>query len=315
MVWDEFDEETLIYDGKWTVEAIKAWAIKHSYPTLAKKFPLTKYSKYYMEETGFDASVVAVLDIKQPAKQDKKDDDEDEDEDEDEEIEGQGGNITQDVFDILRFLIPKYPKWRFAYEKFDELTTDKEKKKEMDLLGVVPSTYEPSLTVLQGDKKFLLKGAASIRDLETVTGFFLNVSKGTARQDYLSEPDPETEKDKDGILTLTGKNFPKHAFDPEKDVFVFFTATGVCEKCKELEPEWKKLAKFVKGGVQLGKLETMKNRCEEETDSIPKLVLYPAVAANKKMIKRQVYRGALKADLMLDFLVENSRHEVKSDEL
>jgi len=309
MVFNDFDPETIIYNGTWSVNAIVKFAVQHGYHSLGTEFTLQKYGNFALEETDFDASVIALIDVKSGGKQKAKDDDDDDDDDD----EGDVGNVTQAVLDNLKFLIPKYAKWRFTYEKFDKLT---EKKKEMDLLGVVASTFEPSIFVLQGKKKFLLKGANSVRDLETVTGFFSSVLKGTARPDYLSEKDPEKERDKDGVLRLTGKNFPRYALDPQKDVFVLFTATGTCDKCDELEPEWKKLVKSVKGGVVLGKMEAMSNRCEEEFEGeLPKLVLYPAVAANKKMAKRQVYRGEHRADLLLDFLVENTMNELKSDEL
>jgi len=318
----DFDRKTVIYNGSWFFSDIVEWAVQLAYPSLGQEFTLHQYGNSALEETNFDASVVTIFD--------------------DDETEEDGDFIMQDVMDILRTLIPKYPKWRFTYEKLDTL---KKKAKEMEFLGVVASRFEPSIFVLQRNKKFILEGVENIRELETVTGFLSNVSKGTARPAYLSEPDPEKERDGDDCLILTGRNFPQYAFDPKKDVFVLFTSNTsknpgqlgltvndnnrdlakagsgpgnvVCEDCQKLEPEWKKLAKAVKGGVVLARMEATKNHCEEEVGDgeMPKTILYPAVPAHKKMKKRIVYRGLGTAANMLDFLLENTLHEVKSDEL
>merc|ERR1712137_286562 len=99
----------------------------------------------------------------------------------------------------------------------------------------------------------------------------------------------------DGVLVLTGNTFEKHVLDAKKDVFVEFYAPW-CGHCKKLEPEWKSLAKTVeqsgKKGVVIAKMDATENECEEEVDGFPKLVLYPAVKADKKMRSKHVYSGA-----------------------
>merc|ERR1712232_111627 len=105
---------------------------------------------------------------------------------------------------------------------------------EMSLLGIDKTRFEPSIFVLEGKLKFILAGASKIKDGETVSEVLSNISQGIATPVYLSEADPETERDKDGCLRLTGTNFMKYAFDPKKDVFVFFTAKKVCKQCDEM---------------------------------------------------------------------------------
>merc|ERR1712187_124914 len=85
--------------------------------------------------------------------------------------------------------------------------------------------------------------------------------------------------------------------------------------CEKLAPVWTKLATEVrlrgwhKKGVVIAKIDMENNDCEEEVQSYPKLVLYPAVRPDRKMKEKQVFTPAkvqslaeLPVEKLLDFL-------------
>jgi len=114
------------------------------------------------------------------------------------------------------------------------------------------------------------------------------VLDGRAKPRFKSEMATGNEVDEDGVTILKGSTFDEQIKDPTKDYFVNFWHPR-CEHCKLLNALWGKLARIVKKkgwdrkGVVIAKMDVSKNDCEEEVTSFPKIVLYPAVAADKKM--------------------------------
>merc|ERR1712151_1132793 len=104
--------------------------------------------------------------------------------------------------------------------------------------------------------------------------------------------------------------FDGYVLDPKKDVLVYYKKPD-CEYCDQFDPEFAKVAREVnrkfKGTVMLAKIDADANEVEEEIIQVPKVVLYPAVKAERKWRSKVEFTKNRYAELVLDFL-ENTAH-------
>lgn len=248
------------------------------------------YVARQLEETGLEASVVAIL-----GKDTKEE-------------------VRQQVAELLRGFVDSYPKWRFAVP--NHVSEEKERELSDDHQSLLRMVEPPSVLLAHRNRRlFTLDGLQALQNKEQLALFFENVKQGVLRPTYKSEPLPSRDKDDDGCLILTGRTFADHALDPRKNVLVLFTPAIESPKSKAFSNAFIAVAQLLKAheSVVCATMDGQKNECEEEMDEIPKMVLYPAVLAKKKMIKRQVYRGLPEAEAMLDFTLENSKSPRRDD--
>lgn len=284
----EPDAQQLEYSGAWNDLNIVKWVKNATFATVGSTFSAAKYSPSDLESLGYDAAVVAVLD-----------DDSLSEDDEEEPLKPK-------LQPMLMAMTSKFPTWRFTVVDQSEVKED-----DLTLLGAKKGS-EALISVLHGGKKYVLESPEELLKTGAVESFLDDIKAKRAQPHYKSGPKPAQLVDDEGITVLVGKNFEEVVLDSKKDVFVEFYAPW-CGHCKKLAPEWASLAKQVKTngwdakGVTIAKMDATENESQEEVTGFPKLVLYPAVKADKKMKSKQVYNGARELDPMIDFLLENAR--------
>merc|ERR1711972_1302286 len=269
------------------------WAMNATWPSLGNKFTRMKYAPMSMDEMGWSASVAAVID---DATVNEEDGD---------EVQEKEEKIKPKVREALLPFVLENTDWKFTFADIEKLEDH-----ELDLLATTHGS-EPKLVWLGTNRKnYQLSGSDRISDPEEIRQWISDVKAGKLKPSYKSAATPESETDDDGVTIVTGNTFEEIALDPDKDVFVEFYAPW-CEHCQKLQPEWAKLAKKgSKSGwdrVVIAKMDVSANECEEEVEGFPKMVLYLAVKAEKKMKTRQIYRGARTAESLYDFVLETAK--------
>lgn len=283
------DPQRLYFEGAWTGQSVAKWAKSATYPTVARVFASKKLSESIMQDMGWDGFVVALVD------------DGDLGEEESEEA------LTPKVLSQLHALALLEPKWKFIMSEIDKL-----QESDLGTLGVRKGA-EPTLSVVKDGKKYLLEGAEEMSKPSSIKTFLDKVKSKEVKPSYKSEPVPNPEVDAEDVTVLVGKSFEQHVLNSKKDVFVEFYAPW-CGHCKKLAPVWAQLAKKVKDagwrdrGVVIAKMDATENECDEEVTGFPRLVLYPAVKADRKFKQKQVYGGERELGPLVDFLLENSKN-------
>merc|ERR1711870_9654 len=159
-------------------------------------------------------------------------------------------------------------------------------------------------------KKYVLRADQFDGKTNAIVDFAAKVKSKKAKTWKRSEPAPEKPRDSDGVQTLVADTFDDVVLDPKKHVLVEYY-TPDCEHCKELEPEWQQLAKEAnkrgwptEGDLVLTKINVEANEVEEEHSIVPKIVLYPAVKADRKFVQRTTFTGKRTSEKMLNFLAD-----------
>jgi len=286
------DPERIDYTGVWSEEKLIWWVQNGTYATVGKKFTRAAYAPMSMDAMKFGAAFVGVTD--------------------DATIKGEEDPKDEPLKPkLLEALIPhaqENPSWKFVIAEIEKI-----EEHEHELLGLKLGD-EPRYVVLHDRKKYQLVGEDDMLDENKVREFISDIKAKKIKPHHKSAPDPEDEYDTDGSLVVTGNTFDDLVINAEdSDVFVEFYAPW-CKHCQKLAPEWKKLAKKVEEtgwkekGVIIAKMDMGANECDEEVPHFPKMVLYPAVKAAKKYIKKMVFSGGRNADDLLDFVASNARN-------
>eukprot|EP00929_Paragymnodinium_shiwhaense_P011907 TRINITY_DN1182_c0_g1_i3.p1 TRINITY_DN1182_c0_g1~~TRINITY_DN1182_c0_g1_i3.p1 ORF type:complete len:536 (+),score=166.88 TRINITY_DN1182_c0_g1_i3:381-1988(+) len=278
----------IMFDGSWTAVDISIWANKNSMPTLGRSFS-TRYSPSVMERIGLEGFVVVCT---------KAEDDDDDD---------KGTDAVYEKFSpLLLPLAAKYPRWKFTL--CDSSNLDKRAKESLLASFVESPRQIPDdfITLRIGEKRrYVLEGEEKILSPATVHEFLAEAQAGRWPGRHRSEDRPRKEVDEHGITILTGDTFHDKVKDESKDVFVMFTHPR-CGHCEDLHPVWEQFAQEVKKrnwgkrGAVIAKLDMEKNDCEEIISEYPRLIVYPAVKAERKMTKKQV--------LVPDNRIQSLRH-------
>jgi len=285
----EPDRQRIAYTGPWTGIKIALWAKAGTYPSVAVRFKPGKYAEPVMAEMGWDGVVAAMVD---DASQDGGDSKE---------------PLRPQLLKQLVQLAHAEPRWRFLL-----LDLGTEPASNLEVLAAKRGSG-PMVTVIAGKKKYVLEGAGEVTKPEAIKAFLADVRGKKVKPVYKSAPVPEREVDTEGVTVLVGKTFERHALDPKKDVFVLFYMPG-CGHCKAFAPTWADLAKKanVSGwrdrGVVVAKMDWTKNECEQEVTGFPKLVLYPAVKAEKKWKQKKQFSKPRYLHNLVDFLFENAKN-------
>lgn len=270
----DLDPKKLDFSGSWTDGAIQKWVMSGTYLTIGKGFKVEKYGAEALRDVRAKGSVVGIYENDEAAKT---------------------------VTEIFSKVAPKEKDWRFTALLRSTVESP-------DVLGLRGEAEAAAvqLTVLQGEKKYVLKEPLSE---EALTKFLANILAKKAKPHYKSAAAPQATED--GVTILTGDTFEQIAMDPKKDVFVEFYAPW-CGHCQKLAPVWSELAKkvekqgFAKKGVVVAKMDVTANECEEQITGYPTLILYPAVKKEKKMRQKLIYGGQRDFDPLMDFVVENA---------
>lgn len=287
------DAERLSYAGAWSDGNIAHWSKIGTYPTIGEVFSVKKYNPAEIVLIGGVGSVVATLDDKAAISEEDK--------------------LGPKVKEVLVPLARAHPYWRFTSAEHAELMG-----REPEILGV-KKKFEPMISVLEGQKRWVLEGDENVQNQATVKQFLADVRakklkpryKSTLPPEYIVDGDGVTLLDQEGVTVLTGDTFEEQVLDSKKDVFVFLYGSG-CKFSKEMAPEWSKLAQRVadrgwnKDGVVIAKMDGASNGCFEDVTNFPTLFLYPAVAKAKKLKLKQKYTGTRTLEEMTDFLLENA---------
>jgi len=289
MLWrpgfEEPDSKMLAYTGKWTDAAISKWVKSSVYPTVGTQLDSKLYSISAAEDMGKDGTVVVVLD--------------DGAEDEEDLV-----RLRPSVLNELLPLAAAEPRWLFTAVSLDSL-----KPAHHEILGIAARSLSTAV-VLQGKSKYHLgeKGDSAVTKPGALRELLENVKSKTAKPFYKSAAVPDPEVDSDGVTTLVGDTFDKYVMDPKKDVFVEFYAPW-CGHCKKLDPIWSEIARTSKDqgwaarGVVIAKMDATENGCSEEVTGYPKMVMYPAVKADKKFRQKADYSGAREYEPLVDFIL------------
>mmetsp|Transcript_106000 Transcript_106000/g.341939 ORF Transcript_106000/g.341939 Transcript_106000/m.341939 type:complete len:555 (+) Transcript_106000:182-1846(+) len=283
----EPDTQRLEYTGAWSGNNIRRWAKAGTFPTVATTYEPKKYAEPVMEEMGWDGLVAALID----------------DASQDEEEEPLRPQLLKQLVPLAR----AEPRWRFLL-----LDLGTEVESNLEFFRAKRGS-EPMATVVMGKKAYVLEGADEITKPDAIKAFLAGVREKKVKPFYKSAPLPEHEVDVDEVTVLVGKSFERHALDPKKDVFVEFY-TPWCGHCKKLQPVWAELAKKVRDsgwrdrGVVVAKMDWTKNECEQEVTGFPKLVLYPAVKAEKKWKQKKQFSKPRYLHNLVDFLFENAKN-------
>jgi protein disulfide-isomerase A1 len=177
--------------------------------------------------------------------------------------------------------------------------------------GVVAADMPTAVLVSMPDgaqmKKFSWEKGAAITEA-ALTAFATDYFAGKLKPYLKSEPVP-TGTD-NGVTVVVGKNFEAVALNAEKDVLLEFYAPW-CGHCKQLAPEYEKLAKRFAGvpSVTIAKIDATANEVEYEGVNVkgfPTLYFFPA-GENKKVVE---YDGSRDLDGLTAFLKKNAKTPV-----
>ena len=150
-------------------------------------------------------------------------------------------------------------------------------------------------------KKFAYEGAAL--DAAGMAAFAESFFAGTLKPFLKSEELPAGLDN--GVTVVVGKNFKDVALDASKDVLLEFYAPW-CGHCKQLAPEYEKLAARFAGvsHVTIAKMDATANEVDHpgvNVKGFPTLYFFPA-GADKKVVE---YDGARDLDGLTAFLKKN----------
>eukprot|EP00929_Paragymnodinium_shiwhaense_P031122 TRINITY_DN17516_c0_g1_i2.p1 TRINITY_DN17516_c0_g1~~TRINITY_DN17516_c0_g1_i2.p1 ORF type:complete len:488 (-),score=86.07 TRINITY_DN17516_c0_g1_i2:98-1561(-) len=282
------DHSLFKYKQNWTASRIVNWTMQKSFFYIGNRFT-DLYHPKHLGAMGFHGAVVYCS--------------------------------TWNETRTIRPFVQTYRSWKFTLCNPLELSAgDKEL-----LVGNAHDVSEQWLTVLlvRGDsyKRHVLNGR-TIHVGPAVEQFLANVSSGsgTTETKIRSEQEPKKDYNKDGVLKVVGSSFQRHVFNSSSDVFVRLWMPQ-CKHCAEAKPKWEELGRTVRArgwdrrGVVIADFDVSQNDGpEEDTDSMPKFFLYPAVAKDRKMTDKREWwpPGGLttykdfEIDSWLDFLTEAS---------
>jgi len=197
-------------------------------------------------------------------------------------------------------------KWRFTACLLSEIAE-----------GGSPLAVEVGSTsrvvVLQGKRRYVLDGLEELLRPGAIGELLASVEAKRAKPYFKSVEPPAIDPDPSNVTVLVGKTFESIALDPTKDVLVEFYVHW-CQHCQELEPVYEDLAMkaWKEGwwdrGVRIAKMDTTQNECEEEIDSFPTMVLYPAVKSKNKFKKKKTYKGKHEIAEISDFVMIHSKN-------
>jgi len=278
----------VVFEGAWSKKNIAEWASTNSFASLGASFS-PKYRPGEVAKLGFKGSVVFCLGSGSL-------------------VEDKAGR-EETARTSMEAAAEEYPAWKFTLCAEEDLQgQDKEMLFGNDnaivehatLTVMIPITDDPLLSVRYDKKtydRYVREGQDLLDSQTPLKQFLADVKAGKAPRRYKSESKPLRKSDEHGVVVVTGESFEDIVKDPTKDVFVDYWHPR-CEHCMELTPVWQNLASEVKRkgwdkkGVVIAMMDMSKNECEEEVLELPKLVMYPAVAKNKKMKKKQVFKPA-----------------------
>mmetsp|Transcript_91116 Transcript_91116/g.199584 ORF Transcript_91116/g.199584 Transcript_91116/m.199584 type:complete len:549 (-) Transcript_91116:121-1767(-) len=282
------EAKMLKYDGKWTEAAIAAWVKKSVFPTIGTKFDPKLYGPTTLEDSGKDGTLVAVMGSE--AKNEKEE------------------PLRSQIVEQLRPLAEGEPRWNFVVTQVDQIDPET-----VGRLGLKLRTDTVAVIVQSSSKYHSASGDDAVTAPGALKEFLESVKTKKAKPHYKSAEVPEVETDENGVTTLVGETFEKYVMDPKKDVLVEFYAPW-CGHCKKLEPVYNKLAKEAKAqgwldkGLVIAKMDSTENECKEEVTGYPKVVLYPAVKADKKLRAKMDYGGERDYEPLLDFILGSAKN-------
>jgi len=281
------DVRKLVYTGKWTEAAISAWVKRSIYGTVGQKFDKARYSDEAVERMGKKGVVVVARD----------DDDDD----------------TSLKDKVLAELIPLAKEdhgFLLVTCSLDDL--DEAAKTRLGWTESTPS----SAALLHDGKTYQLpkNGDTAISEPGAIKGLIDGVLAKTIKPFYKSAEPPAGDVDEEGVTVVVGKTWERIVMDPKKDVLMEYYAPW-CGHCKKLTPIYIDVAAAVKKNgwgdkVVIAKMDSTENHCPEEVSGYPKLILYPAVPAGKKLQAKMEVSGAREFDNIMDFLAENAKNDV-----
>jgi len=168
-------------------------------------------------------------------------------------------------------------------------------------------------------RRFVLDSSDTLRSMVGSEQFLAEVQHGKVIPRFKSQATLAKHVDSNGIHILTVATFAEQVRDPSKDYFVDFWHPR-CQHCTEVSPVWDKFAKEVKlrgwdkKGLVVAKMDLSENDCEEDINSYPKFVLYPAVPKEQTMKKRQTWSPShieklsdTKIETWIEFVLSNAR--------
>lgn len=143
---------------------------------------------------------------------------------------------------------------------------------------------------------------------ETVQKFYQDFLDGKLKKYVKSQKIPE--KQEGNVKTIVGLNFDEIVNNPEKDVFISFTAPW-CGHCKALKPKFEELATKVKDvdSLVIGNFDATANdydRSRFEVSGYPTVYLVPA----KEGAKPIKYEGDREVDAMYKFLKKKAAKKI-----
>jgi len=270
------EEELMTLNVVWNEVNVAKWILEHTYPLVGASFTQERYSVSAMKRIGKEGAVVVLLNLADDT--------------------GLTAEEATQVKELTRSIAARTPRWKFTVASVLELSAE-----DKELLGT-----STSITL------FVEKGKYRASDLnETAIVKFLDAaSAGKVKPWFKSAPAPANVLDQDDVTTIVGSTFEDTVLDATRDVFVAFYAPW-CGHCRKFAPAWADLGRTVKGhgwrNVVIARMDITANECQEEVSHYPKLVLYPAVAADRKFKTKVPFGGARDVATMSDFLLENAR--------
>lgn len=147
-----------------------------------------------------------------------------------------------------------------------------------------------------GKVKYVYQGELTT---EAMTEFLSDVVAGKVEPQWKSEPVPV--RNDGAVRVLVGQTFAEEVFQEDRDVMVEVYAPW-CGACKAFEPEYRKLAKYVKqweltGEVTIAKLDGTTNDMREEAfayTGFPTVYFVPAGSKTPKLVEARDAKGIWK---------------------
>eukprot|EP00929_Paragymnodinium_shiwhaense_P070989 TRINITY_DN36065_c0_g1_i2.p1 TRINITY_DN36065_c0_g1~~TRINITY_DN36065_c0_g1_i2.p1 ORF type:complete len:515 (-),score=95.63 TRINITY_DN36065_c0_g1_i2:452-1996(-) len=175
-----------------------------------------------------------------------------------------------------------------------------------------PARDPPLLSVLSTSrmKKYVLAGVESLAAPDAVEQFLADIQANKVPAVRRSAPPPGRATSDTGVITLVADTFDDFVLDQKKHVLVVFTSSS-CEVCGKYEDVLEEVALRLFTGrsgmrakerVALAKIDMAENDVDEVLTTVPKVVLYPAVKASRKIKDRLVYAGPKTFEKTLAFL-------------